>query len=406
MRILVHDYSGHPFQVQLSRALARRGHHVLHVHCASYSSGKGDLVRHPGDAPTFEVDGIDLGRAFDRYSPVRRLRQELSYGRAFVTRAREFGPEVVLSSNDPLFAKAVAGRWCRRSATPWVFWLQDVYSVAMGNHARAKVKVAGPALARGFEAVERRLARQAGAVVAITDDFRPVLERWGVDGEVIEVIENWAPLGEIGRHRRDNAWAAEHHLGADPVLLYAGTLGLKHDPRGLLALARRFSGADGHEPRATVVVVSEGAGARWLREQGGDEANLVVVGYQPFERLGEVLASADVLVALLDPAAGEFSVPSKILSYLCAGRAILAAVPQANLAARTIAKAGAGVVVDPAEPDALVAGAEDLLADAQRRLEHGRSARRYAEESFDIEAIADRFEAVLVRAAGRVGAAR
>ena len=35
MRILVHDYAGHPFQVQLSRALAQRGHDVLHAYCAS-----------------------------------------------------------------------------------------------------------------------------------------------------------------------------------------------------------------------------------------------------------------------------------------------------------------------------------------------------------------------------------
>ncbi len=28
MKILVHDYAGHPFQVQLSRALAQRGHQV------------------------------------------------------------------------------------------------------------------------------------------------------------------------------------------------------------------------------------------------------------------------------------------------------------------------------------------------------------------------------------------
>jgi hypothetical protein len=35
MRILISDYSGHPFQVQLSRELARRGHGVTH----SYSTG-------------------------------------------------------------------------------------------------------------------------------------------------------------------------------------------------------------------------------------------------------------------------------------------------------------------------------------------------------------------------------
>ena len=31
MRIVLHDYPGHAFPVQLSRALAARGHQVLHI---------------------------------------------------------------------------------------------------------------------------------------------------------------------------------------------------------------------------------------------------------------------------------------------------------------------------------------------------------------------------------------
>ena len=41
LRVLVHDFAGHPFQIDLSRALARRGHTVQHVYCGSYASGKG-----------------------------------------------------------------------------------------------------------------------------------------------------------------------------------------------------------------------------------------------------------------------------------------------------------------------------------------------------------------------------
>lgn len=46
VKVLVHDYSGHPFQAQLSRSLARRGHTVVHSSCAAYVSGKGDLDAH------------------------------------------------------------------------------------------------------------------------------------------------------------------------------------------------------------------------------------------------------------------------------------------------------------------------------------------------------------------------
>ena len=45
MRIIVHDYAGHPFEVQLSRELAARGHDVLHLYCGSTHTPRGDLAR-------------------------------------------------------------------------------------------------------------------------------------------------------------------------------------------------------------------------------------------------------------------------------------------------------------------------------------------------------------------------
>src|SRR5207248_6252540 len=120
------------------------------------------------------------------------------------------------------------------------------------------------------------------------------------------------------------------------VALYAGTLGLKHDPGLLLELAMATRESDD----VRVAVVSEGPGRDWLEQQRRrlGLANLVLLDYQPYEALPDVLASADVLLTLLEPAAGRFSVPSKILSNLCAGRAQVAALPSENLAARTIAR--------------------------------------------------------------------
>ena len=72
MRILVHDYSGHPFQVELSRELARRGHEVTHSYCPGWVSGKGHLVAEPGETLTFDPVGPTEPIAKDRF--VRRVR--------------------------------------------------------------------------------------------------------------------------------------------------------------------------------------------------------------------------------------------------------------------------------------------------------------------------------------------
>ena len=44
-------------------------------------------------------------------------------------------------------------------------------------------------------------------VVAISEDFLPILDSWGVDRGAVTVIENWAPLDELRPVDRRNAWA-------------------------------------------------------------------------------------------------------------------------------------------------------------------------------------------------------
>ena len=76
-RIVVHDYSGHPGQAQLSRALARRGFDVTHQHCPSYATGKGSLRLEPGDPATLSFEPCAMEGAFAKYSALTRIRQEL-----------------------------------------------------------------------------------------------------------------------------------------------------------------------------------------------------------------------------------------------------------------------------------------------------------------------------------------
>lgn len=399
MRVIVHDYSGHPFQAELSRELARRGHHVLHVHCTSYQTGKGALDRMDDDPVGLQFHGIALGDTFNRYSMRRRVRQEIEYARRFNQVAAAYRPDVILSANDPLLSKTWTALWSLRTRTPSVFWLQDIYSAAMARYAENRLGRPGRVVGAAFQTLERRLLHAAAAVVMITEDFQPTLDRWRVPRRRRHVIENWAPIEELAPGPKDNAWAREHHLVDSRVLLYSGTLGLKHDPEPLVALAERFATT----PDVRVVVVSEGKGADWIREQQHTRGveNLVVLPYQAYERLPEVFATADVLIGLLSSDAGAFSVPSKILSYLCAGRSILAVLPSANLAARTIERAGAGIVVPPDDLDAFLSAAETLLRDPVLREQSGTAARAYAEKQFDIGTIATRFESILASAARR-----
>jgi putative colanic acid biosynthesis glycosyltransferase WcaI len=389
MRVVVHDYAGHAFPAQLARSLAGRGHAVLHLQLASFVSGKGRVEREPGDPPSLDFDHVDLGGEFAKYDVRRRIAHERRIGADLTHRIAAFGPDVVLS-NAPLLIQSRLQKAAHALGAGFVFWQQDVISAAAGRVLGHRWRLLGIAAEQTVAPLEWRLLRRSDGVVIIAEDFRPLLQGSGVADERVTVIENWAPLGELPELPRDNPWARAHGLEDKKVFLYAGTLGFKHDPSLLLELARWA----GHHD-ALVVVCSEGPGADWLEERTTPEDALRLLPYQPYARLPEVLASADVLVAVLEPEAGFFSVPSKVLTYLCAGRPLLAALPGDNLAARTVERSGGGIVVPPGHPEAMVGAAATLHAEPGLRAELGRNARAYAEAAFDISAITDRFEEVL-----------
>lgn len=404
MRVYVHDYAGHPFQVELSRTLARRGHTVRHGYSSANLTPQGALARAPDDPPTFEPDPVRTPpvdkRARSLAGLAARRRAEAAYGREAARRVGAFRPDVVLCANTPLDALGPVMAAARAGDAGFVNWLQDVLSVGARQVLRRRLPAVGGAVGRLYEARERRLLRAADAVVAITDDFRPTLRAWGLPDERVEVIENWAPLADLPVRPQDNAWSREHRLAGRPAAVYTGTLGMKHDPALLARLAEAVAERD---PEARVVVVSEGAGADWLaaeKEARGLGA-LRLLPFQPFQALPDVLGSASVLVAILEAEAGVVSVPSKVLSYLCAARPVVLSVPPENLAARIVAREGAGALTPPGDAGAFVGAALVLLADRDRQRALGAAGRAYAERAFPVEAVADRFEAVLDRAARR-----
>jgi colanic acid biosynthesis glycosyl transferase WcaI len=400
MRLVLHDYPGHAFPIQLSRALAARGHDVLHLYFSDFQSPRGPLAPRHDDPPGLTIQALSLDRPFQKYDFLRRALAERAYGRVLVEAVRRFRPDVVLGGNSPLDPQSLLQSVCRQERIGFVFWLQDIYGVAIDGILRKRLGPLGALIGQRYKRLERRLWRHSSQLVAITEDFLPILARHGVAPGRVHVIENWAVLEEIPVRPRDNDFARAHGLVGKRVLLYSGTLGLKHDPGLLAALARAFRARED----VIVLVVSEGIGADYLAERKRAEGlgNLRLLPFQPHDRLPDLLASGDVLVVLLEGDAGIYSVPSKVLSYCCAGRAVLGAIPPANLAARRIGAEGFGLVVAPGDEAGFVAAAQRLVADDAARETAGARGRAYGEKSFAIGPIAERFQAIL-DAARRLG---
>jgi colanic acid biosynthesis glycosyl transferase WcaI len=190
MRIVLNDYSGHSFQVELSRELARLGHQVRHLYSADFQTPNGDLVRKPDDSDGFSIKGIALGEPFQKYNFVRRRGQEIRYAHLIINELECFRPDVIITCNNPLDAQRHIQNFCLHKRIPFVFWLQDIYSDAIKSILGAKSPGAGHLIGFIYERLEKKMLRRSACVVAITTDFLPKLNAWGVATDRILVIEN------------------------------------------------------------------------------------------------------------------------------------------------------------------------------------------------------------------------
>ncbi|MBR0797147.1 glycosyltransferase family 4 protein [Bradyrhizobium jicamae] len=390
VKILVHDYAGHPFQVDLSRELASRGHQVTHAYFHGDHGPKGRLERSPSDPANLSFKGLSLPRAYDKTSFVRRRFDDVAYGKAVASLIRTLKPDLVISGNTPTESQTSIVKASRKSGAAFVFWVQDFYSIAVTKLLKKKMGTVGAAVGAYYTFLERGQFANSDAIVVITEAFVDVAKKW-VDGdEKVFTIENWGTLNEISPLQKNNDWSRRHGLADTFNFLYSGTLALKHNPQLLIDLTKEVKG------RANVVVVSQGVGVsdleRAKREQGID--NLILLPLQPFDDLPKVLATSDVTVATIEPDAGMFSVPSKVQSYFCAQRPVLLAAPAENLASQVVRKHGAGLVVDPSDKTGFLRSAVQLMDDDALRVGAAESGRKFALNNYDIMRVTDRFEMV------------
>lgn len=389
MRIFVNEFCGHPFGMDLSRELSRRGHVVYCTYFAdNTSTPKGS---HPvGDqSPNLTIEGLHIQRAFSKYGLFSRRAADIEYGEETASLVKKFRPEVVLSADMPLDGQRVLQRAAQEVGARFVFWLQDIYSVAVRFVLSRKMPVLAGLGAWYYERLEKTLLKKSDAIVCIAPSFADYLAQWKIDRSKIAVIPNWGPVNDVVPTSKDNPWAREHGVADKFCFMYSGTLGMKHRPELLLDLAKRLES----RREASLLVIAGGAGADWLAARANQVSSetLMILPFQPYEKVQQAFGAADVLISLLDSDAGGFAVPSKTLAYLCAGRPLIIAAPEMNEAAKIVHQAEAGIVASPDRPEQLLEAAGLLLNNPQLCARLGRNAREYAERTFAIDTVADRF---------------
>jgi colanic acid biosynthesis glycosyl transferase WcaI len=279
---------------------------------------------------------------------------------------------------------------CRRA--PLIFNIQDVFpDAAVKTGAIDNRFIIGAA-----SWLERLTYHRAAAITVLSDDLRDnVAAKIGPSrADRVHVIPNFVDTDVLRPGDRDTAYRRELGIGLQPVVLYAGNVGYSQSLGLVVEAARRC-------PDVAFVINGDGSARADVERDAAGLENVYFAGYQPSDRLAEVLATGDVHVVPLRTGLGDVSVPSKTYSSLATARPVVAAIDPGTEITRLLSTSGGGVSVRPDDPEAFVAAIRALVDDPQRAARLGAAGRAWAAAEASPRAVGAAYDA-LIRAVAPV----
>ena len=291
--------------------------------------------------------------------------------------------DLILVMSPPLTLAPAGWIAAKRHRAPLVLNIQDVHPDA----AVATGTLADNWLLNILRRLELFSYARSDAVVVLSDDLRKRLVPRVANEEKLRVIPNFVDTQSLYPTTRDNSYRRELGLTDETVVMYAGNVGFSQPLELIIEAARQLRDRD------DLVFVINGDGSRRVHfETEAEELpNVTFMGYQPRNRLNELLAAGDVHLVPLQPGMGSISVPSKIYSILAAGRPVLASVDPGTEIDLVVTRSGAGRSVPAGDTPAFIDALSALIDDPNGRAAAGLEARRFAEQWLSAEAVAESY---------------
>jgi colanic acid biosynthesis glycosyl transferase WcaI len=225
--------------------------------------------------------------------------------------------------------------------------------------------------------------RKCDQVLALGECMAAVLQKKGVEGDRLAITPPWADgISLYPLDHRENKFRQEIGIPKDDlVVMYSGNMGLGHRFETILEAARSLA------PVAQIHFVFIGDGAKKQQIEAFSQAhklkNIVLLPYQPRERLRETLSAGDIHLISLDSKVQGFIVPSKLAGILAVGRPGIFLGDSQNSVARAILQEPCGYVIPEGDVQQLAEVIETLKANPEHRLTLGESARNLFARKYD-----------------------
>lgn len=318
-----------------------------------------------------------------RQSALRRAVFEASVLAHGLVTAPALRPDAVISQMPSLAGGVIGARLARRHRVPYIPVVQDL----MGAAAAQSGIRGGDRAAELASRAERYALGAAALVGVIHESFVPRVTAYGVDPGRIRLVPNWShvrpPSGDRAATRARLGWRED-----TPVVLHCGNMGLKQGLEVLVDAARLA-------PEIRIVLMGDGNQRDALLARAAGLPNLDFLPPAGAEEFTDILAAADVLAVTQRASVLDMSVPSKLTSYFVSGRPVVASVADGGGTAQEVQRSGAGLLVAPEDPAAVLGAVRKLIESPEAADELGAHGPLYVARHLGREAGLARFDALL-----------
>jgi glycosyltransferase involved in cell wall biosynthesis len=380
------DEAGGTRHHELARFLVRKGHKVTVIASpVSYLTGKSSQADASQKTATMQ-DGVTILRAATynalHKSFVHRVFSFVSFMlSSFVTGLGVKNVDVVWGTSPPIFQGLTAWTLARIKGARFLFEVRDLWP----DFAIAVGVLKNPLLIKLSLWLEGFLYRHADRLLVNSPGYVQHVRSRG--GKAVELVPNGAdpamfnPLDE-GRSFRD-----ANRLGDSFVALYAGAHGMSNDLNVVLDAAQILTA----EPNIRIVLLGDGKEKAHLQTRAAELGleNLLFLPSVPKSEMAGALAGADACIAILKPLeAYKTTYPNKVFDYMAAGRPVLLAID--GVIREVLDQAQCGIFCPPGDAQALASAIQSLATDRPLARASGMNGRRFLEEHFSREKLAEK----------------
>lgn len=298
----------------------------------------------------------------------------------WLLRRRSYSLVFVYASSPLLQAiPAIFLGWLKRC--PVIVWVQDLWpeSLVATGYVRNRLVLAG------VGRIVRFIYRHSDLLLVQSRAFEPSVAA-AAPGKTIVYYPNAVEALFCAPPRGEQSVVAG--LGTGFPVVFAGNIGAAQAVDVIVEAASLL------ENYADIRFVVLGGGSRrdWLRRevQARGLTNVYIPGRYPVEAMPGILRKASaLLLTLADKPIFSVTVPSRLQTYMAAGRPILASVNGEG--ARLVMEAEAGLATPAGESRALADAVLQLfrMSPAERE-KMGNNGRRYSSQHFDRTLLVDR----------------